>query len=82
MLRFSIRDVLFVTLVAGLAVGWWIDHSRLANDRRTALEAQAELQRVVDQHALDRVELDTAIRTAGYTTARFFSGKYARGKVR
>ena len=26
MLRFSIRDVLWLTVVVGLAVGWWIDH--------------------------------------------------------
>jgi len=26
-LRFTIRDLLWLTLVVGLAVGWWVDHS-------------------------------------------------------
>ena len=29
-LRFSIRDLLLLTLAAALAVGWWLDHRRLA----------------------------------------------------
>jgi hypothetical protein len=30
-LRFSIRDLLWLTLVAALAVGWWVDHKRLSS---------------------------------------------------
>jgi len=30
MLRFTIRDVLWLTLVVGLAVGWWVDRRGLA----------------------------------------------------
>jgi hypothetical protein len=29
-LRFSIRDLLWLTLVVALAVGWWIDHQQLS----------------------------------------------------
>jgi hypothetical protein len=29
MFRFSIRDVLWLTVVAGLVCAWWIDHSHL-----------------------------------------------------
>ena len=29
-MRFTIRDVLWLTLVVGLVVGWWVDHQRLA----------------------------------------------------
>ena len=28
--RFTIRDVLWLTVVVALAVGWWIDHRRQA----------------------------------------------------
>jgi hypothetical protein len=31
-LRFSIRDLLWLTLVVALAVGWWVDHQRLTPD--------------------------------------------------
>jgi len=30
MFRFSIRDVLWLTALAALGVGWWLDHRRLA----------------------------------------------------
>jgi len=30
MFRFTIRDVLLATVIAGLAVGWWLDHRRAA----------------------------------------------------
>jgi len=33
-LRFSIRDLLWLTFVVALAVGWWLDHVRLnSNDQ-------------------------------------------------
>jgi hypothetical protein len=28
MFRFTIRDVLWLTVVAALAIGWWLDHRR------------------------------------------------------
>jgi hypothetical protein len=28
-LRFTIRDLLWLTLVVALAVGWWLDHHQL-----------------------------------------------------
>ena len=28
MFRFTIRDVLWLTVVVAVGVGWWIDHSR------------------------------------------------------
>jgi hypothetical protein len=31
MFRFSIRDVLWLTVVVGLAIGWGLDHWRLAH---------------------------------------------------
>jgi len=27
--RFSIRDLLLITLIAALAIGWWLDHRKL-----------------------------------------------------
>jgi hypothetical protein len=45
MFRFTIRDLLFLTLVAALAIGWWIDRSRLAPiaKERIVWEFRAEL---------------------------------------
>ena len=44
MLRFSIRDLILVTLVVGLVVGWWVDRSRLA-----ALAQEAESFRTLSE---------------------------------
>ncbi len=30
MMRFTIRDVLWLTVVAALALAWWVDHRHLA----------------------------------------------------
>ena len=32
MFRFTIRDVLWLTVVMALGVGWWVDHRSLAPD--------------------------------------------------
>lgn len=39
-MKFTIRDLLLVTLIVALAVGWWVDHRRQAKLTR---EAQIEL---------------------------------------
>ena len=37
-LRFSIRDLLWLTLVAAVAVGWWVDRSKLSWELRVELD--------------------------------------------
>ena len=37
MLRFTIRDVLWLTLVVGLAVGWWVDRGKVARQCSAAI---------------------------------------------
>jgi uncharacterized membrane-anchored protein YhcB (DUF1043 family) len=41
MFRFTIRDVLWLTALVALAIGWWVDRTalRLANEQ---LEQQAQ----------------------------------------
>jgi hypothetical protein len=34
MFRFTIRDVLWLTVVVGLAVGWWLEHDHFASRAR------------------------------------------------
>lgn len=36
MRRFSTRDLLWLTLVVGISLGWWLDHSRQASHLKTA----------------------------------------------
>jgi hypothetical protein len=42
--HFTIRDVLWLTVVVGLGVGWWIDHRSNASLRK----AQRQLARLVE----------------------------------
>ena len=37
--RFSIRDLLWLTVVVALAVGWWVDHRRQAKEIKAFKEA-------------------------------------------
>ena len=37
MFRFTIRDLVLLTLVVAMGVGWWIDHSEAANARDSAI---------------------------------------------
>ena len=37
-MKFSIRDLFLLTLIVALAVGWWADRSRLAEDAKNGLE--------------------------------------------
>ena len=34
-MKFSIRDLFLVTMIVALAVGWWVDRSRLEGERKT-----------------------------------------------
>ena len=43
MRRFSIRDLLWLTLVVGLALGWWVDRRRWA-ERLVVADWQSTLQ--------------------------------------
>jgi hypothetical protein len=33
-MKFTIRDLLLVTMIVALAVGWWLDRSRLTGEIR------------------------------------------------
>ena len=43
--RFSIRDLLWLTVVVALAVGWWLDRAKLADIAREAQAQAAETER-------------------------------------
>ena len=47
MFRFTIRDMLWLTVVVALAVGWFLDHRRAQQTTRTQSERLAELEEQV-----------------------------------
>jgi hypothetical protein len=53
MFRFSIRDVLWLTVVVGLTVGWWITTQRLSEVQRHLSEVEAKRDAI--QATLDSI---------------------------
>jgi hypothetical protein len=54
MFRFSIRELMLVTLVVGVGVGWFADHRRLrAGHFRERANFQAELIQELEWHGLN-----------------------------
>ena len=43
-MKFSIRDLLLVTMIVALALGWWLDRSRLASREREAVTESESYQ--------------------------------------
>jgi len=48
MFRFTIRDVLWLTALVGVSVGWWADHRQQSDQYESVLD---ELDRI---HASDK----------------------------
>ncbi len=46
MFRFSIREMMLVTLMVAMGVAWWLDRSHLASDASRYKEALMKLRRI------------------------------------
>jgi hypothetical protein len=66
-LRFTIRDLLWLTLVVAMAVGWWMDHHNVV------LERDQLLQKVAQYEKLDLYE--------GYAVRAFKDNRMTDGKA-
>jgi hypothetical protein len=59
-LNYSIRDVLLVTAVVAIAVGWWLDHGRLSSRveylSKRAEYAESEMN-AISEPALEKITL-------------------------
>jgi hypothetical protein len=54
-MKFSIRDLFLVTLIVALAVGWWVDRSKLFSKVKR-LRAKERLEQYAAEHELTIVE--------------------------
>jgi hypothetical protein len=43
MFRFTIRDVLWLTVVVGMGVGWWIDHWQISSFERELIDGWRQM---------------------------------------
>jgi len=46
MFRFTIRDVLWLMVVVGLALGWWLERARSQGQARRIASLEGEVQQV------------------------------------
>ena len=49
-LRFRIADVLWVMLVLGMALGWWLDRGQLAGEATQLRVEKAQADRLVNHY--------------------------------
>jgi hypothetical protein len=59
MFRFTIRELVLLTLVVAMGVGWWIDHTHLA---KLAAESErnagaAQLAALMNPHLMDILDI-------------------------
>jgi hypothetical protein len=45
-MRFNIRDVLWLTVVVGMALRWWIDRTKSQEDRAPLMQSHENLQEI------------------------------------
>jgi len=78
-MRFSIRDLLLVTVIVGLTVGWWMDRSRLAARAKDAESFQALsetlAQQLQDQHPAASIEI--SVNGRGVITSKGYAAPSA-----
>ena len=43
-LRFTIRDLLWLTLVVALALGWWLDRAQIRKERQNLEKVRAVVE--------------------------------------
>ena len=48
MFRFTIRELLLLTLVVGMGVGWWVERNRLIEQLKVEQEFRARLVEIGD----------------------------------
>lgn len=47
-IQFTIRDLLWLAALVALAIGWWLDHDTVRQERDRLRELQAETQQKAD----------------------------------
>jgi hypothetical protein len=62
MFRFTIRDVLWLMVVVGMGVGWWVEHRQQVALRLKQTKIQGELIRSHQAEALRAREIEASIR--------------------
>ena len=66
MFRFTIRDLLLMTVIVAISLGWWIDRSRVAGERDSAESSFHRRHREADVAEVNLRMLVTVLRERGW----------------
>jgi hypothetical protein len=93
-MRFTIRDVLWLTVVVGLGVGWWVDNARiekavskLESDRHDLQEEFQDKMTILDEAQRNSGESPRLIQPASiiykftYPNGKIYIGKDRTGSI-
>jgi hypothetical protein len=56
-LRFTIRDLFWLTLVVALATGWWLEHAAVRDERRALEQKTKDVDRQLHDIMLFQADL-------------------------
>ena len=62
-LRFTIRDLLWLTALIAMAIGWWLDHDKWSSLARDALDRGTRLAKERDEIVAAHGTLTNALRS-------------------
>ena len=66
MLRFTIRELLLLTLCVAIAVGWWLERGQLLRDKSAAENRLATADWLNKEAEVYRAELHEALFSEGF----------------
>ncbi len=72
MFRFTIRDVLWLTVVAAVLAAWWLDHRRAAVLNRELLASLKTVESAMEAHGF-QMQVDLKTGKAGWNFSPFFN---------
>ena len=68
--RFSLRDLLLITLCVGICSAWWLDRNQLARNAASAIHKQAEAEGSLKDITDYALSLESALRKENLGIAR------------
>ena len=69
MFRFTIRELVLLTLVVAMGIGWWVERQRLDRAALDSRHGQAVAERHLNEYRHAYIELHRAVERDGFTIA-------------
>jgi hypothetical protein len=80
-MKFSIRDILWLTLLAALAVGWWLDRRSISLDRQLLRQELFAEQRALARARVAEIDKQVELLAAKVREAQCEAAEHARATI-